>query len=149
VPSYLTTHHQLFGPAEQGAQVESFGASYVWMSPAASANQKEFYFNYPAPRIVWAAWTVIWFPTSTAHKARLVYHYYPAGGGVVGPTQMAEVVATPTGGPVPNGAEVTAQFEALRAAGPGPAYVTHEFAGDGTPLAIYESRLTLIHEIPN
>lgn len=136
----LTTHHQLFGPVEQAAQVEQIGNQWTWLSPAASANQKEFFFGSPHPPILWATWTLICFPKSTAQKARLVEHHYPNP--VM--TEFARIeFPSITGGPMNVGVVITDQLNAFRTAGNG-VYLTHEFIGDGAPWTLYESRLSIL-----
>jgi hypothetical protein len=135
----LTTHHQLYGPSPGNGEVFTMGALWSPLT-ALTANSKEFYFDYDLPPVLWAAFTVVWFPASTAQMARMTRHY-------VSPSQtttLGEIVAAPSGtGPVVQAANVTAGVQECRTLGTAQ-YLMASYWLANQQCRLYESRLTIL-----
>ncbi len=137
----LTTHHQFFGPTP-GAGF-TFTPTIAWKALTAfSGSTKEIYWAFGTPPILFAQWLVIWRPINISHKVEL-----SSFGDANNPTPISELVATPNGNPIVQGANVTTQMRALRDAQQARQLLTR-YCGDGEVAAtLYENRLTIVWDI--
>ena len=144
MPKYYTHHHQLFGPLPGSGHVTNHPSHWTTLT-AYTANSKEFYFNWPHPHIVWAAWTLVWLPSHMDQRAKLMSRSYPQAELDVPGSELAP--PSITGNPIVQSANVTNAFRAMKDQGMQQYIMSYLKGGPAQePIRIYESRLTILTE---
>lgn len=145
---YMSVQHNILGQAQfNGSESITPGTSYARCCTAWTSQTVFLGFKYTPQAPIYKAWLyVIWTPQSSNILAQL----RSQGNGTLYDDNVGTITATPTGGPIPQVLDITAQMQAMQAAGE--ATNTSKtfgmyFKGDGVSSArVYDVHLEMVYD---